>query len=287
MLAQTNRSHMAVRVVTDSTADSPPTILRELDITVVPIYVVFGDRAYRDRVDMGEDEFYHKLSLDGVFPTTAVPSPKDFADVYSELAKETDDIVSIHLTSKESGICNSALLARDMVQKKCRVEVIDSQTISMSYGLLAMAAAREAKAGASLSQVSDMVRRSVPQTHILFMMDTLKYVVRGGRVSRTRGLLGSVLGVKPLLTLKDGHLTLSMVARTRAKAVERLYDFAKGFRRAKEAAVPYTTDRDEAETLAGRLRLAFPKAPVHVARVGPALGTHAGPAAMGVAILEA
>ena len=278
---------MAVRVVTDSTADIPPAILRELDITVVPIYVVFGDKAYRDRLDMGEDEFYHRLSLDGVFPTTAVPSPKDFADVYSELAKETDEIISIHLTSKESGIYDSALLAKDMVQKKCRVEVIDSQTISMSYGLLAMAAAREAKAGAGLSQVAEMVRRSVPQTHILFMVDTLKYVVRGGRVSRARGVLGSVLGVKPLLTLKDGHLTLSTVARTRAKAIERLYDFAKGFPRAKEAAVLYTTDREEAEALAGRLRAASTGVPVHLARVGPALGTHAGPGAMGVAVREA
>ena len=278
---------MAVRVVTDSTADIPLAILRELDITVVPIYVVFGEKSYRDRVDMGEDEFYRRLSLDGVFPTTAVPSPKDFADVYNKLAAETDEIISIHLTSKESGIYDSALLAKDMVQKKCRVEVIDSQTISMSYGLLAMAAAREAKAGAGLDQVAEMVRRSVPQTHILFMVDTLKYVVRGGRVSRARGVLGSVLGVKPLLTLKDGHLTLSTVARTRAKAIERLYDFAKGFPRAKEAAFLYTTDREEAEALAGHLRVALAGVPVHLARVGPALGTHAGPGAMGVVVREA
>jgi len=277
---------MAVRVVTDSTADVPPGILKELGITVVPIYVVFGDKSYRDRVDMGEDEFYHRLSLDGVFPTTAVPSPKDFADVYSELAKETDEIVSIHLTSRESGIYNSALLARDMVQEKCRIEVIDSRAISMSYGLLAMAAAREAKAGAGLDQVADTVRRSISQMHILFLVDTLKYVVRGGRVSRARGVLGSVLGVKPLLTLKDGHLMLSTVARTRARAIERLYDFAKCLPHIKEAAVPYTTDREEAESLANRLRAAFPQAPVHVARVGPALGTHAGPGAMGVVVRE-
>jgi DegV family protein with EDD domain len=170
--------------VTDSTADIPPEILEELDISVVPIYVVFGDKSYRDRVDMGEDEFYRRLSLAGVFPTTAVPSPKDFADVYNRLAAETDEIVSIHLTSKESGIYNSALLAREMVPKKCRIEVMDSRTISMSYGLLAPAAAREAKAGAGLSQVADTVRRSIAQMHILFMVETLKYVVRGGRVSR-------------------------------------------------------------------------------------------------------
>lgn len=277
---------MTVRVVTDSTADIPPEILKELDIVVVPIYVIFGDKTYRDRVDIGEDEFYQKLSLDSVFPSTAVPSPKDFADVYNKLAKETDEIVSIHLTSKESGIYNSAVLARDMVQEKCRIEVIDSQTISTGYGLLAMAAAREARAGANLSQVAEMVRRSVRQMHILFLVDTLKYVVRGGRISRARGMLGSVLGVKPLLTMKEGHLTLSTIARTRARAIERLYDFAGNFPRIKEAAVPYTTVRDEAEALAGRIRTAFPAMPVHVARVGPALGTHAGPGAMGLVVRE-
>ena len=95
---------MAVKVVTDSTADIPPGILRELDIAVVPIYVIFGEKSYRDRVDIGEDDSYHRLSLDGIFPTTAVPSPKDFADVYHRLAEETDEVISIHLTSKESGI---------------------------------------------------------------------------------------------------------------------------------------------------------------------------------------
>jgi len=277
---------VTVKVVTDSTADIPTQILKDLDISVVPIYVVFGDKSYRDRVDMGEDEFYRRLSLDGVFPTTAVPSPKDFADVYNRLAAETDEIVSIHLTSKESGIYSSALLAREMVPKKCRIEVMDSRTISMSYGLLAMAAAREAKGGAGLSQVADTVRRSISQMHMLFMVDTLKYVVRGGRVSRARGALGSVLGVKPLLTLKDGHLTLSTVARTRARAIELLFGFARLFPRAREVAVPYTTDREEAEALAARLRLAFPGVPVHVARVGPALGAHAGPGAMGVVVRE-
>lgn len=278
---------MTVKVVTDSTADIPPDILKELDISVVPIHVVFGDKSYRDRVDIGEDEFYRRLSLDGVSPTTAVPSPKDFADVYNRLAAETNEIVSIHLTAKESGIYNSALLARDMAPKKCRIEVIDSRMISMSYGLLAMAAAREAGAGANLTQVTEMVRRSIPQMHILFMVDTLKYVVRGGRVSRARGALGSVLRVKPLLTLKDGHLTLSTVARTRTKAIELLFNFARLFPHAQEMAVPYTTDAGEAEALAARLRGAFSGVTVHVARVGPALGTHAGPGAMGVAVREA
>ena len=275
-----------VKVVTDSTADIPPEIIRELDIAVVPIYVVFGDKVYRDRVDISEEDFYRRLVSDSVFPTTSVPSPKDFADVYSRLANDTDEIISIHLTSKESGIYNSALLGKQLVEKKCHIEVVDSQAISMSYGLLAMAAAREARAGASLSQVVESVRRSIQRIHILFLVDTLKYVVRGGRIGKAQGMLGTVLGVRPLLTMRDGDLSISGIARTRLKAVQRLYDFAGGFPGLKEAAVSYTTNRDEAEALAKRLEAASPQAPVYVTRVGPALGTHAGPGAMGVVVRE-
>lgn len=277
---------MAVRVVTDSTSDIPPEVLKDLDIAVVPLYVVFGDKTYRDRVDIGEEEFYRKLVTDSALPTTSVPSPKDFADVYNRLAKDTDEIISIHLTSKESGTYNAALLGRELLEKKCRVEVVDSQSISMACGLLAIAAAKEARAGASLAQVAEMVRRSLQRTHILFLVDTLKYVVRGGRINKAQGLLGTVLGVKPLLTMREGDLSLSGIARTRTKAVDRLYDFAKGFPQLTDAAVPYTTNREDAEALARRIAAVFPKAPIYVTRVGPALGTHAGPDSMGIVVRE-
>ena len=277
---------MAVKVVTDSTCDIPAPLLRELGITVVPVYVMFGDKAYRDRVDISEDEFYDKLVHDSVHPTTSVPSPKDFADIYNELAKETDEIVSIHLTSKESGTCNSALLARDLVDKRCRVEVVDSQSISMSLGLLVIAAAKEARAGASLEQVAELVRRNVPRMHLMILVDTLKYVIKGGRLNKAQGLVGSLLRIRPLLTMRDGNLLPAGVARTKAKAAERLYEFAKGFSKVKELAVAYTTDHDEAKSLLDRIRAAFPEATSYLTRVGPSLGTHAGPGAMGVAIRE-
>ena len=277
---------MAVKVVTDSTCDIPAPLLRELGITVVPVYVMFGDKAYRDRVDIGEDEFYDKLVHDSVHPTTSVPSPKDFADIYNELAKETDEIVSIHLTSKESGTCNSALLARDLVDKRCRVEVVDSQSISMSLGLLVIAAAKEARAGASLEQVAELVRRNIPRMHLMILVDTLKYVIRGGRLNKAQGLVGTILRIRPLLTIREGELLPAGVARTKAKAAERLYEFAKGFSKVKELAVAYTTDHDEAKSLLDRIRAAFPEATSYLTRVGPSLGTHAGPGAMGVAIRE-
>lgn len=279
---------MTVRVVTDSTCDIPPELIEELGIKVVPIYVMFGQESYRDRVDMGTDEFFDRLVHNHVHPTTSVPSPKDFADVYNELAKETDEIISIHLTSKESGTYNSACLARELVEnEKCRIEIVDSQSISMSLGMLVIAAAREALAGASLTQVAELVRHNVPKLHLMILVDTLKYVIRGGRLNKASGLVGTVLRVRPLLTLKEGDLSPVGVARTKAKAVERLYSFAQGFSRVKELAVAYTTDHEEANSLLHRLKQRFPDATSYLTRVGPSLGTHAGPGAMGVAIREA
>ena len=118
------------------------------------------------------------------------------------------------------------------------------------------------------------------------MLDTLKYVVKGGRLGRTQGLLGTVLRVRPLLTLREGDLSIAGVTRTRAKAVERLYNFVKGFPRVAEVAVAYTTTQDEAKLLADRISALFPEAPLYLARIGPSLGTHAGPGAMGVALRE-
>ena len=277
---------MTVKVVVDSTSDIPAQLAKEWDITVVPAYVVFGDKSYRDRLDISEDEVYTRLDQDSVFPTTSVPSPQDFADVYNKLADETDEIISIHVTSRESGVYNSALLGRELVNKKCHIEVIDSLSVAMSYGILAIAAAKEAKAGASLEKVAEVVRESIPRMHLLIVLDTLKYVVRGGRLGKGYGLLGSVLRIKPLLTMRDGKLMLAGVARTRAKAIKRLYDFVEGFPQVSEIAVSYTTGSEEAEVLAERIKAEFPNVPLYLTRIGPVLGAHAGPGTMGVAVRE-
>jgi DegV family protein with EDD domain len=277
---------MTVKVVVDSTSDIPEKLAKEWDITIVPTYVLFGGKSYRDRLDISEDEVYARLDHDSVFPTTSVPSPQDFADVYNKLADETNEIISIHLTSRESGVYNSALLGRGLVSKKCHIEVIDSLSVAMSCGILAIAAAREAKTGASLEKVAEVVRESIPRMHLLMVLDTLKYVVRGGRVGKGYGLLGSVLRVKPLLTLRDGKLMLAGVVRTRAKAINRLYDFVEDFPQVSEIAVSYTTSNEEAEALAERIKSSHPGTPLYLTRVGPVLGTHAGPGAMGVAVRE-
>jgi len=277
---------MTVKVVTDSICDTAPNLAQELGITVVPVYVIFGEKAYRDRVDISEDEFYHKLVYGSVYPTTSVPSPQDFADAYNRLARETDEIISIHATSKLSGTYNSALLGAQMAAGKCRIEVVDSKSISIGGGLAVLAAAREARAGKNLEQVTQATRQAILHIHNRSMADTLRYAVRGGRVNRAYGLIGIVLGVKPILGMRDGGAFLAGVARTRAKALQRMYEFAASFPKVQEIALGYTTEYDDARNLAQRLETTFPETPVYIARVCPAVAVYGGPGSLGMGVRE-
>jgi fatty acid kinase fatty acid binding subunit len=277
---------MTVKVVTDSICDMPPGMLQELGITMVPVYVIFGQKAYRDRVDISEEEFYNRLLYGPVYPTTSVPTPQDFTDAYNKLARETDEIISIHASAKLSGIYNSAMLGVQMMAGKCRIEVLDSKTLSIGFGLSVLAAAREAKEGKDLEQVTQATRQAILHIHERSMTDTLKYAVKGGRVNRAYGLIGSFLGVKPIMGMRDGVAFLAGVARTRAKALQRMYEFAASFPRAQEIALGYTTEYDDAKFLAGRLETTFPGVPVHIARVCPAVAVYGGPGSLGMAVRE-
>lgn len=275
---------MAVRVVTDSTSDLPRNLAQELGITVVPAHVVFGQETYRDRVDIDEDEFYRRLVHGSFHPTTSVPSPEDFAATYRSLAKETDEIISVHISSKLSGTCESAAMGARLAAGKCRIEVTDSKSMGMGLLLTAVAAAREAQTGSSLGRVVEEVRQAILEIHNLAMADTLKYAVKGGRVSRAYGILGTALRIRVLLGVRDGNVFVSGMARTRAKALESLYEFALSFPNVKEIALGYATEYGDAKALSERLRTAFPDAHIYVARVGPAVGVYGGPGAMGIGV---
>ena len=148
---------MAVKIVTDSGSDLPADMVKALGITVVPLYIYFGQTAYKDGIDIGPDELYKRLIEGPIHPTTTQPIPADFVKVYQELSKEYDEIVSIHLSTKVSGTVNSALQGKEMAQTKAKIEVIDSLALSTGLGLVVLAAARIAQAGGSLNQVVDEV----------------------------------------------------------------------------------------------------------------------------------
>ena len=277
---------MPVKVVTDSTSDIPPQVVEELGITVVPVYLRFGSETYRDGVDIGPDEFYRRLVVSKVHPSTSQPTPADFADVYRRLAQETDEIVSLHLSQKTSGTYDSALQGREMAPAGCKIEVVDTFSVSMGLGLIAMAAARLAKAGEGSQRVMDEVRQAIPCIRLLGVFDTLKYLLLGGRVSRARAIAGGVLSIKPLITMRDGNLVQAGIARTRNKGIERLFDLVKNTLNLQEVAIVHSTTPDEASSLRERITAIFAEERVHVARLGPALGVHAGPGTLLLALRE-
>lgn len=278
---------MAVKIVTDSTADLPIELAQELGVTVVPIYVRFGDRVYRSGVDISEDEFYQKLVESPIHPTTSQPTPVDFTDAYTKLSKESDEIVSIHLSSKTSGTYNSALQGRELVETKCHIEVVDSLSVSMGLGLITMAAARLAGAGESLPRVMDEVKQAIAHIRLLGVFDTLKYLLLGGRIGKVKALLlGSVLNVKPLITMRDGELLPAGLARTRTKGVERLYELVKSTLNIQELAIVHSTTPGEANSLKERIASILARERIHLARLGPALGVHGGPGTLILALRE-
>ena len=277
---------MTVKIVTDSTADLPSEMAKKLGITVVPIYVRFGEEVYRDGVDIGCDEFYQKLAEGRTHPSTSQPTPTDFTDIYRQLSKEADEIVSIHLSSKTSGTYSSALQGRELAGAGCRIEVVDSFSISMGLGLIVMAAARLAEAGESLQAVMEEIRQAIPSIHLLGVFDTLKYLLLGGRIGKARALLGSVLNVKPLLTMRNGESLPAGLARTRSKGIERLFNFVKDALNIQEVAIVHSTTPDEASSLKERIGSLFTKERIHISRLGPGLGVHFGPSTLAVALRE-
>jgi DegV family protein with EDD domain len=276
---------MAVRVVTDSTSDIPQTLVEELGITLVPLFVHFGEEGYRDRVEIDADTFYQRLTQSRLFPTTSVPPPSTFLEVYQELAKDAEGIVSVHISSKLSGTWSSAKTAAAEAALACPLEVVDSGTATMALGLVVIEAARAAQRGASFEEVLEVTRGAMQRSRLFFMVETLEYLQKGGRIGRARSLLGTLIQIKPILTVRDGEVHPARQVRTRAKAVEALYEMVVQHQPFQALSVLYTTDTEDARTFRDRLAAHFPAEQIIVARAGPVIGAHVGPGGLGAAFL--
>jgi DegV family protein with EDD domain len=278
---------MTVKIVTDSLCDLTSDIAEGLGITIVPLTVFFGHESYLDRVTITTDEFYHRLVHGNIWPTTTQPPPKDFADVYDRLAEETDEILVITLSSKLSGTYQSAMSARDLAEKKPRIEVIDSLAVAMGLGLVVISAAKKAQAGVKLDELVDYVRKALDRSHFIAYFDTLRYLAKGGRIGRAQGLLGSMLSIKPILTVKEGEISPVTRLRSQAAGMDYLYNFVISFPKIEYLAVEHTTLPDEADKLVERLSTSFPRENIYRSTVSPVLGVYGGPNAIAVTVLEA
>lgn len=275
---------MAIKIVADSSADLPAKLVEELGITVVPLYVRFGEEIYRDKVDIFEEQFYQRLQHDPTHPTTIQPSPQDFAEAYQKVAAGADGIVSIHISGKLSGTCNAAAQAREMLKLDCPIEIIDSQETAAGLMLIVTATAAVAQSGGNLTEVVEAAKQATAETHQLCVLDTLKYLLLGGRIGKAKALLGSILSVKPLITLRDGEVVPAGQARTIEKGIDRLVEFAQNTENLTDVVVAYNTTPEKAEKMTERIGAFFPRERIKIATIGPMLGVHVGPGALIIAV---
>jgi DegV family protein with EDD domain len=274
---------MKTKVVTDSTSDLPAQVVRELDITVVPALVQFGNKVYQDGVDLSTQEFYSRLQTDSFLPKTSPASPGTFREIYSRLAREAEAIISIHVSAKMSATYDSARLGS--VDLKCPISIVDSETASMACGLLVILAARAAQKGVSLSEIEALVRAAVPRTVTYGVFSTLEYLYKGGRIGRAQAYLGSMLKLNPILAIRAGEILPIARVRTRPKAIEKLCEILQASGIPQEMSVMSSTEPEEAEALAQRLAPMFPPGRMYRAVIGPTMGTYVGPRAVGVSVI--
>ena len=276
---------MTVKVVTDSVADLPADVVKDLGITVIPLLVRFGEEVYRDGVDLTTEQFYDKLKRGKILPGTSVPSPGSVAEAYDRLAEDTGEILVITLSSKLSGTCEVSKQAIELMDKKCRVEVIDSEWATMAEGFIVMKAAKAAMDGATLDELITLTRKTIPRVDFLCTFDTLEYLRSGVRIGKAQSFLGSVTRVNPLITLRDGVVEPAGKAFSRAKAKEKLLKFAMDYSHIEYMAVEDTACPEEAEILVEQLGAKYPRERIFRSKMTPVIGTHTGPGLLLVAIL--
>lgn len=275
---------MAVRIVTDSTADLPAELVARHRIAVVPLLVQFGEQSFRDGVDLTADQFYERLRSSPVFPRTSQPPVAAFQAVFEELLAGGSSVVAIHLAATLSGTYQaSAVAARNYPPG--RVTVLDARTVSMAMGWQVLEAARAADAGASHDEVVALVERLRPRARLLGVFETLEYLQRGGRIGRARAFLGTLLDIKPILEVRDGEVLPRERVRTWKRALERLAELALALRPLTHLAIIHGAAPAAAEGLRARLAPHVGTAELIVRPIGPVLGTHIGPGAVGVAAL--
>jgi len=275
-----------IKIVTDSTAYLSQSVVEQNDLRVVPLCVHFGDRTFREGVDLSNDEFYRRLKEAPVLPTTSQPSAGEFHQVFSELVEQGHEIVTLTISSRLSGTWNSAMAAKEMMPD-ARISVVDSLSTSVGLMLMVEAAVEARDAGASREEIVQRIEEIKAKIHVYFVVNTLEYLAKGGRIGNAKAFLGTLLKVKPILVLKDGVIEPLEQVRSKRKAQARMVDLVvecmggdgKGARIALvDALVP-----EESAVLAKEIQERLNCEAPSISELGPVIGTHCGLGVVGVA----
>jgi DegV family protein with EDD domain len=280
----------AIRIVTDSACDLPPATASEHNIEIVPLTVRIGDTEYVDRRDLTPDEFWAKSAAIKQLPETAAPSPGAFEQAFRDAAgKGADAVVCVTLSSGLSATYQSAQLGADAVKDSIPVRVIDSRSVTIAQGLLAIAGAEAAAAGKSIDEVAAVIEAKIPRMRVFAALDTLENLKKGGRIGAARAALGSMLNIKPLIRVENGAVEEAGKQRTRSRSLEQLIELAKqhGAASAKPLAVMHGNAPDVdsfVDNLCGALGRS--REDILIGDIGSVVGTHTGPRVIGIAYDE-
>lgn len=278
-----------VAVVTDTTACVPADKVRQYDIEVVPIQLIFGEQSYRDGIDISPTEFYNRLRQAGKMPTTASSAPEPYLEAFRNASRKAESVLCLTEPRKFSAMFDSATVAMEMAKNAIRntvIEVLECSTAAAGQGLVALAATREAALGKSLKEVKETAVNIMSRTNILAMLDTLQYLAKSGRVPQAAALVNSILNIKPVFTLNHSDAHTVALPRTTNGALNRIIKLMEsGIDKAKSlhVAVMHADAPEQAAALEKRITSLFKCSEIFVTEFTPVMGVHTGPGLFGVA----
>jgi fatty acid kinase fatty acid binding subunit len=276
---------MAVRIVTDSACDLPQELCDEFGIDVVPLHIRFGEQEYVDRVELSTEEFWQRMTSASVLPETAAPSVGAFEETFRRIADDgADGIICVNLSSSMSATLQSAQVAAKALDGVCPIEIFDSKSVSMGQGDLALFAARRAREGADIDTLLAEMEDRRARSHLLATLDTLEFLRKGGRIGGAQALLGSMLSIKPVITVNDGVVQPAGKVRTRSKALRFITDRMQAS--AVESASVLHAGAPDLDEFLALVEPAVPRSDVLVTQIGPVVGVHTGPRVIGVIWVE-
>ncbi len=277
-----------VAIITDSTAYFDPGDAEKLGIHVVPLNIHLGNEKFREAEDISTDELFRRVSYGAPFPVSYPPASEVFEQLYSRLHRQTDQMLSIHISSHLSKTIQRAKMGAEGLLGRCSIEVVDSMTTSVGLGILVKAAAQAANDGATLDDIVRLVRGMIPHIYLVFYVETMDYLERNGRIGKAQAILGSMLNIKPILFMEDGDIIPLEKVRTSEKGIEKLFEFVAEFDNLEQTAIIQRSKHPnkDARNLQERLRQSFPELDFPIIQYGTDLATRLGPDALGIVVYE-
>ena len=274
-----------VVIVVDSTLDVPASVAVDLGIQIIPLNVQFGDETFLDQVEISSDEFVQRLKASPELPKSSQPPPARFEEAFRAATQSGHDVLCLTLSTELSGTYNSARLAAETFDPE-HVRVIDTRSVSIGGGFIAIAAARAVQGGASLTEAADLARSMPPRIALYAALDTLEFLHKGGRIGRASALVGSLLSIKPIVQIRDGQVLPVERVRTWRKALDRLATLAGEHAPAEALGVMHVGNLSDAERLAERIAPHLTSGDVLLGQLGPVVATYGGPGLVGVVVVE-